>query len=164
MLAISLAKGLHLAGIIVWCGGLLALPLLLTQHEPGDSQAQYGRLRRFTHYGYTRIVAPAAVIAIGAGTALVFLRDAFVPWMFAKLFVVALLVSLHVVIGGVIVRMGEQAQGSAIRALPVTGTLAVLISAILLIVLAKPQLDGTHLPDWLQAPRDRQLPLDEVPT
>lgn len=164
MLAISLAKALHIATIIVWCAGLLALPTLLAQHEPGDSQTRYGRLRRFTHYGYTRIVAPAAVIAIAAGTALVFLREAFVPWMFAKLLVVGLLVATHAVIGGVIVRMGETRQDTAIRPLPVLSVLAVLIAAILLLVLAKPALDVSGLPDWIESPRGRQLPVDEVPT
>jgi len=163
MLAISLVKALHVAAIIIWSAGLLALPLLLGQHEQDASQTQYGRLRRFTHYGYTRIVAPAAVIAIAAGTLLVFLREVFVPWMFAKLLVVGLLVALHAVIGGVIVRMGEEGRSAAIRPAPVIGTAAILLSAILLLVLAKPVLDAASLPEWLESPRGRQLPVDEVP-
>ena len=164
MLLVSIAKGLHVAAIIVWCAGLLALPAVLARHEPGGSQAEYGQLRRVTHYGYTRVVAPAAVIAIAAGTLLVFLREVYVPWMFAKLFVVGLLVALHAVIGGVIVRTGEEGRGIALRAMPVLGAAAVLMTAILLLVLGKPALDGASLPDWLETPRDRQLPVDEVPT
>jgi uncharacterized membrane protein len=164
MLAISLAKAVHLGAIIVWCAGLAALPVMLAQHEPGDSQDRYGRLRQLSHHGYTRIVAPAAVVAIAAGTALVFLRGVYVPWMFAKLLLVGLLVGLHAAVGGVVVRTGEQRGAVAIRPARVLGTAAVLVTAILVLVLVKPVLDPALLPDWAESPLDRQLPLDEVPT
>jgi len=84
-MVLTVVKALHIAALILWSAGLIALPLVLGKHEAGEEQADYARLRRITNYGYTRIVTPAAVIAVSAGTALIFLREVFVPWMFAKL-------------------------------------------------------------------------------
>ncbi|MCW2405223.1 putative membrane protein [Sphingobium sp. B1D7B] len=160
---IPLIKGLHIAAILLWAAGLIALPLLLAQHERGQGQQAYQRIRRFTHYGYTHLLTPAAVIAVAAGTALLFLREVFVPWMFGKLLFVGLLVGLHAWIGNLVVRMGEhgnQRQPSPI--LPLVLLALLLCAAIFAIVLSKPSIDLT-MPDWLTTPRGRQLPVDEVP-
>ncbi len=90
MLAIAIVKGLHIAGVIVWGAGLMAVPLMLAEHAPDDTQEEYARVRRFTHYGYTHLLTPAAVIAVAAGTAPIFLRGVFVPWMFGKLVLVGI--------------------------------------------------------------------------
>lgn len=162
-LVIAIVKGLHIAAILLWAAGLIALPLLLSQHKRGHGQAEYQRIRRFTHYGYTHLLTPAAVIAVAAGTALLFLREMFVPWMFAKLVLVGALVALHAWIGNLVVRMGEHVnkrQPSAI--LPLVLLAIALCVGILLLVLAKPDHE-VPLPDWLTTPRDHQLPVEEVP-
>lgn len=161
---IPIIKGVHVAAIALWAAGLIALPLLLAQHRREHGQQAYQRVRRFTHYGYTHLLTPAAVFAVAAGIALLFLREVFVPWMFAKLALVAGLVALHAWIGNLVVRMGEHAnrrQPSPI--LPLVVLAIVLGSAIIVIVLAKPELDPA-MPDWLTTPRDRQLPVEEVPS
>lgn len=160
----TIVKGAHIAGIVLWSAGLIALPLLLAQHRPGHGQDDYTRIRHFTHYGYTHLVTPAAVVAVAAGTALLFLRDVFVPWMFAKLVLVGGMVALHAWIGDLVVRMGEHVNRR--QPPPVIVLLApamVLITGILLLVLAKPRFDVHILPEWLLTPRGNQLPVDEVP-
>lgn len=161
---ILLLKLLHIAALSIWCAGLVALPLLLAKHDQDHQQATFSRLRILTHRAYVGVVTPAAVIAIAMGTALIFLRGVFVPWMFAKLVVVGLLVLLHAWIGHVTLNMGER-QGNyepPSAVLLVTMSLAVM-SAILVLVLAKPLLSDTLAPIWLTTPMDQPLPVDEVP-
>lgn len=162
---VILLKAIHISALTIWLAGLLALPMMLARHEEGEDQQRYARLRLFTHYGYTRLVTPAAIIAIVAGTPLIFLREIFVPWLFAKLAMVALLVVLHAYIGHVVLIMGEEAgeKKPPPNAWPIATGLLVLTLAILLLVLMKPSLDVAALPDWLQRPLHNQLPLDEIP-
>ncbi len=161
---ILLFKSIHIAALILWCAGLLALPLLLAKHREGEAQADYARLRLLSHYGYTRIVTPAAVIAIAAGTVLIFLRDMFVPWLFAKLVVVGLLVALHAWTGHVVLTIAEtRGEERPPAGLPLLlGALATM-TVVLLIVLAKPVWPETYLPRFLLGPLHRQVPVDEVP-
>jgi putative membrane protein len=156
---IPLWKALHVTALCVWCGGLITLPLMLTRHDPAISQNDYRLIRHATHLTYTIVVTPAAVIAVVAGTWLIFLREAFVPWLFAKLVFVALLLVLHAWIGGSIVRIAEEPgdHKPPNPSLPVTGITGCAI-AILLLVLAKPELDWIAFPDWLTEPRGGQLP------
>jgi putative membrane protein len=158
-------KALHVAALIVWCAGLLALALLLTVHDPQHEQSIYARLRRLTHYTYTLLVTPAAVLAIVAGTALLFARAVFEPWMFAKLAVVGVLVALHAWLGLAVSKMGETAgQYEPPSARLALGVALPAMAAALLLVLAKSPLPAGLLPDALEAPRYRSLPLDATPT
>ena len=164
MFAIPLVKGLHIAAILFWAAGLIALPLLLSQHRPGHDQSGYQRVRRFTHYGYTHLLTPASVIAVAAGTVLLFLRGVFVPWMFAKLVLVGGLVALHAWIGTQVVRMGEHAnRRQPSPSWPLIAIAITLLAAVFILVLAKPAADGIEIPDWLATPRGRQLPVEDVP-
>ncbi|WP_188055690.1 CopD family protein [Sphingosinithalassobacter sp. CS137] len=165
MLAIAIVKGLHIAGVLLWGAGLLALPLMLAEHDRCDDQNEYARVRRFTHYGYTHLLTPAAVIAVAAGTALIFLRGVFVPWMFAKLVLVGVLVALHAWIGNTVVRMGEENNRSQPPPTPLlVAFAAMLLTSIVLLVLAKPDIREDVLPDLLRTPQQRQLPVPDVPT
>lgn len=163
-LAIALFKFGHIAALLVWCAGLIALPIMLAQHQHGDGQDRYARVRKFTHYSYTRLVTPAAVIAVGAGIVLIFLRETFVPWFFAKMVFVGALVVLHALIGGIVIRMGEE-RGDVIAPRPLVPVVLVIgvIVAILALVLAKPVISPGSAPEWLQSPRNQSLPVDEVP-
>jgi uncharacterized membrane protein len=154
-------KALHIAMLGLWCAGLFALPLMLARHDPAMGQVDYSRIRRATHYGYTFVVTPAAIIAIASGTLLIFLREVFVLWMFAKLVFVALLVSFHAWVSYIIVAVAET-EGSHTPPKPALPTLllTVPILAILSLVLAKPDLGEVPMPDWLKEPRGVQLPFD----
>jgi len=160
---LTLVKAAHIAALILWCAGLVALPLVLAKHDTDEQQADYTRLRKMTHYGYTRIVTPAAVVAISAGTALLFLRGVFVPWMFAKLVAVGLLVALHALIGHTVVLMSERRGDYAPpSATPLVAAMIVAMSVVLLLVLAKPVMPDL-IPSWLEAPHERQLPFEATP-
>jgi uncharacterized membrane protein len=76
--AIPYVKALHIAALVIWCAGLFALPLMLARHDPAIGQADYSRIRLASHYGYTWVVTPAAMLAVAAGTLLIFLRELFV--------------------------------------------------------------------------------------
>ena len=134
---------------------------MLARHDPAIGQADYARIRRATHYAYTFCITPAAVLAIASGTGLIFLREVFVTWMFAKLVLVATLVGFHVWIGYVLVAVAERegAHRAPRPALPLLLLLAAVL-AILTVVLAKPELDEIPMPGWLTEPRGHQLPFD----
>lgn len=161
---ITALKFLHIAALSIWCAGLVGLPLVLAKHDKHHEQLDFARLRILTHQAYVRIVTPAAVIAITAGTALIFLRDVFVPWMFAKLVVVGLLVLLHAWIGHVTVLVGER-QGAYApdRGWPSLTLALAAMAAVLTLVLGKPLLGEQLMPEWLLTPQDQRLPVDEVP-
>lgn len=157
-------KGLHLAALFFWCGGLIAMPLMLSRHDPAISQADYRRIRRSTHLTYTMLVTPAAVIAVIAGTWLVFIREVFEPWMYGKLFFVAMLVMAHAWMGHILVTVAETAGRHRPPApyLPVAALLTPMM-AILVLVLGKFDLGWVEFPDWLTQPRGGQL-LFDVPS
>ncbi len=161
---IAWVKGLHIAALILWCAGLVALPLVLSKHDVAEEQADYARLRRITHYGYTRIVTPAAVVAIAAGTALIFLRGVFEPWMFAKLVAVGLLVVIHGLTGHVVVLMSERrGEYAPPSSKPLIAVTLATMTVILLLVLGKPVMPDL-VPGLLKQPQHRHLPVEATPT
>lgn len=161
---VPIFKAIHIVGLTIWCGGLLALPLMLSRHDPAIPVEDYRMIRRASHLTYTMCVTPAAVIAVIAGTWLIFLREMFTPWLYAKLAVVALLVLAHGWIGHVVVRIGEKPTEHTPPS-PVLPIAAVIIPtvAILVLALAKPPLAGINFPQWLIEPRGGQL-LFDVPS
>jgi len=68
-------KFAHLAAIAIWSGGLLVLPFLFWQRGTVADGPDLDRLHRITRFVYVGMTSPAAVIAIGSGTALIFLRS-----------------------------------------------------------------------------------------
>lgn len=154
-------KALHIAMLGLWCAGLFAMPLMLARHDPAIGQADYDRIRRATHYGYTLVITPAAILAIASGTVLIFVREVFEVWLYAKLVFVALLVAFHGWVGHILVAVAET-EGSHTPPEPLTPLLLLLIPilAILTLVLAKPELGEIPLPGWLEEPRGVQLPFD----
>jgi protoporphyrinogen IX oxidase len=158
---IPIFKVVHIAALVMWCGGLLVMPVMLARHDPAAVAEDYRIVRHATHGVYTLCATPAAVIAVIAGTWLIFLREAFVPWLYAKLAFVALLVAAHAWIGHIVVRVAEEPEHHPPPhpVLPVAAVLVPVI-AILVLVLAKPVLAWLTFPDWLLEPRWRQLPFD----
>ncbi|MEQ9811945.1 MAG: CopD family protein [Azospirillaceae bacterium] len=159
--AVPYFKALHIAALILWCGGLFALPLMLSRHDPAHCVQVFGRIQRVTHLTYTMVVTPAAVVAVVTGTWLIFFREAFVPWLYAKLLFVALLVGAHAWIGHIIVAVAESGRRKRPPAalLPVAAALIPML-AILALVLGKPDLSANVFPDWLTEPRGGQLLFD----
>jgi uncharacterized membrane protein len=157
-------KAAHIAALFLWCGGIIALPLMLSRHDPAGSQEDYRRIRQATHSTYTLAVTPAAVVAVVAGTWLIFLRETYVPWLYAKLFFVALLVGAHAWVGHIVVRVGgtKEPYQPPHPYLVVAAALIPMI-AILWLVLGKPDLSWIEFPDWLMEPGNRQLPF-EIPS
>lgn len=162
--AVPLIKVVHIVGLVVWIGGMLALPLMLTRHDPAISLEDYRIIRRASHMSYTLCVTPAAVVAVVAGTWLIFLREVFSPWLYAKLAMVALLVLAHGWIGHTVAMVGEEPSDHKPPAsfVPISLVL-LLVVAILFLVLAKPALEWIVFPVWLTEPQDRQL-LFDVPS
>ena len=162
--ATPLFKAVHIAALLIWSGGLIALPLMLSRHDPAVSLADYRIIRRSTHIVYTICVTPAAVIAVIAGTWLIFLREAFVPWLYAKLAFVALLVVAHAWVGHIIETMAEE-PGEHTPPTPWLPIVAVLgpVVVILFLVLGKPALGWISFPAWITEPRGGQL-LFDVPS
>lgn len=154
---IAALKALHVAGLTCWCAALIGLPLLLHRHGGARGQRRFIEFRLVTHIGYIGFATPAALIAIAAGTALVLMAQVFEPWMMLKLAAVAGMVLVHVWLGHLIQRSGEERRSEWHRA-PLTGlALAVpLIALTLALVLVKP--DAASLtalvPAQLLAPRE----------
>jgi putative membrane protein len=111
-------KLLHVATISIWSAGLICLPGLYVQrtHVPDDESLH--RLQGMVRFLYVAIVSPAAFIAVGSGTALIFLREAWVPWFSVKLVFVGAMVVIHILTGLVIIKLFEKGQplpGVALR-------------------------------------------------
>ncbi len=154
-------KALHIGFLSLWMAGLFALPRVLARHDRAIGQADFTRIRHATHYGYVWFVTPAAVVAVASGTALVFLREVFTGWMFAKLVLVGGLVAIHAWIGHTIIAVAET-EGRHEPPEPLWPTLATVaaVAGVLTLVLAKPELEEVALPAWLMAPVGGQLPFD----
>ena len=156
-------KLVHIVSLLVWCGGLIAMPLMIARHDPGNSHAEFLRVHHATHNFYTTVITPAAVVAVISGAWLMFMRQTFNPWFFAKLAFVAMLVAVHAWIGHMVVE--ARLSGGKQRATPSFLLLAVLMvpmTAILFLVLGKPDLGAIAVPAWLVEPRGHQLPF-EIP-
>lgn len=154
-------KALHVGFVSLWMAGLLALPAMLARHERAIGQADFQRIRRATHYGYVWAVTPAAALAVATGLALIFLREVFEPWMFAKLVLVASLVGLHAWVGHTLVAVAET-EGRHIPPSPTLPNIMLLAGAagVLVLVLLKPDLRDLPIPERLSQPVGGDLPFD----
>ncbi len=146
-------KFIHLATIALWSGGLIVLPFLFVQRQLLPAGAKLDRLHRLTRFVYVATTSPAAVIAIGSGTALIFLQGTFREWFTLKMVLVGAMVMLHVVAGLVAMRVftpeGRFGQRSFVS---LTMVYLVLIVAILWVALAKPEIDSTQFAEALFQP------------
>ena len=155
-------KLLHIAALCVWVAGLVIIAILMRAYRPGMSGQPFVRFRKLTHYGYIRMVTPAAVIAIGAGIALILLRWIFDPWLLIKLVLVCGLAILHGFVGHMIA-MTAKTAGEVKLAPPVliTGGVLTISAAIFWIVLAKPDVD-VALPQWMTEPQYLSVPTPPI--
>lgn len=157
-------KYLHLAAMLCWCAAMIALPLMLHFYSSfwrgttgsEQTQARYAEFRLITHYGYIGFATPAAVIAIAAGTGLIFAAQVFDLWFVAKLALVAGMALVHAWIGHLVLSSGENRglhdMPSSLWALALG---VPLMMGVLWLVLAKPDLAwiADWLPEFMLAPR-----------
>jgi uncharacterized membrane protein len=140
-----LLKFTHLAAIAIWSAGLIVLPFLFWQRRVLDGGTELDRLHRMTRFVYVEMASPAAFVAIGSGTALIFLQATFQEWFSVKMVLVGAMAMLHVVAGLVLGQL-FLADGRFGRAsyVALSSGYIVLITAIIWIVLAKPHIDSNQ--------------------
>ena len=146
-------KFLHLATIAIWSGGLIALPFLFWQRRGMEAGPDLDRLHRMTRFVYVEMTSPAAFLAIGSGTGLIFVQATFHEWFTLKMLLVGGMVMLHVVAGLVLLHLFEPGgRFSRFSFVALTGAYLVLITAIIWMVLAKPNIDSNQFATDLFAP------------
>jgi uncharacterized membrane protein len=150
---ITLLKFIHLATIAVWSGGLLVLPFLFWQRRHVANMAELERLHRITRFVYVVMTSPAAFIAIGTGTALIFLQTTFKEWFSLKMVLVGAMAMLHVLAGLTAVKVfGPNGRFSTLACVALTSVYLIVIVAILWVVLAKPGIDANAIAPHLFDP------------
>jgi uncharacterized membrane protein len=149
----TLLKFIHLATIAVWSGGLIVLPFLFWQRRGVEPGPELDRLHRVTRFVYVEMTSPAAFLAIGSGTALIFLQATFLEWFSLKMAFVAVLVMLHVAAGLILMHLFEPAgRFGRFSYVALTASYLVLITATICVVLAKPHIDSNRFAAKLFAP------------
>lgn len=134
-----LLKLLHFMALIGWCGALLYLPAMIAGGTRSSDEMFYRDHAHLTRTVFNLIATPAALLAIGSGTALFLRESIFDPWLIVKLTTVAGMVLCHALCGVLILRI-ERAAEPALRrdCLLIAVLLSALIGATLWLVLAKP--------------------------
>lgn len=134
-----LLKLLHFMALICWCGALLYLPAMIAAGTRSSDELFYRDHAHLTRTVFNLLATPAALLAIGSGTAL-FLREAiFDPWLILKLTTAAGMVLCHALCGVLILRIERAAEPALRRNCLLIGLLlSALIGATLWLVLAKP--------------------------
>lgn len=134
-----LLKLLHFAALLCWCGTLLYLPALIAAGTRRSEPLFYRDHAHLTRLVFTLVSTPAALIAIGSGTAL-FLRDEILAgWLIAKLSTVAGVVICHALCGVLLLRMEHEPERSInVQCALIGAVVASFIAATLWLVLAKP--------------------------
>ncbi|MBS9719317.1 CopD family protein [Tianweitania sp. BSSL-BM11] len=138
-------KFLHITAIAIWSAGLICLPGLYMRRALVPDQNALHQLQALVRFLYTVILSPAAFIAIGSGTILIFVRQTFEPWFSVKLAFVGAMALIHALTGIVIVRLFEKGYVyPPWRFVATTTTTVFVVVMILIVVLAKP-----YVPDLL---------------
>lgn len=142
---VSLFKFLHVATIELWSAGLIALPFLYLQRKGLAGDALH-RLHAFTRFFYVALVSPAAFVAIGSGTVLIFLMGTYEAWFSAKLLGVAVMTGIHIFSGLMILHLFEPGRFYPLWRFALVLPLTLLvIASILILVLGKPRLEWPAL-------------------
>ncbi|MBZ8138364.1 hypothetical protein CLD22_00420 [Rubrivivax gelatinosus] len=124
-------KLLHLAAIVVWGGALLYLALALaTRGEPPRRPLQRAL--------FTSVATPAALVAIGSGTAVFLIHGPHVGWLVLKLALVALLVLGHALAGLLVLRVERSGVAAVAGGRALLAWTLLWLAAITWLVLAKP--------------------------
>jgi protoporphyrinogen IX oxidase len=145
-------KMLHIAAISLWSGMLICLPALYVQRAYLEDTNTLHGLQDLVRFIYVKLLSPAAFVAVGSGIALIFLRGAFETWFSVKLGLVGAMTVVHVLTGLVIIKLFDEGQVyPAWRFVAVTGVTVLIVSLVLLVVLAKPDIPNL-LPEEASQP------------
>jgi len=99
------------------------------------------------------LTSPAAFIAIGSGTVLIFLQATFEEWFSLKMLLVGIMAMLHVVAGLILMQLfSPDGRFGRFSYLTLTSSYIVLIIAIIWVVLAKPHIDSNQFAAHLFEP------------
>lgn len=134
----SLMLCLHIVFLLLWSGALLYFPALLAHQADGPDPEARRHAMRVQHLLYAWIMTPSGLLAIAAGTWLVFSRGFTGGWLHVKLALVLLMVFFDAWCGTLMVKFRSERPAHAwfYRALPAVP--AVLIAAVVTLVTAKP--------------------------
>lgn len=131
-------KFIHVATIALWSGGLVALPFIYVQRRGLTGDALHN-LHAFARHFYVALVSPAAFVAIGSGTVLIFMQGTFVPWFSLKMLLVAVMTGIHIFSGLMILKLFEPGRVYPVwRFVIVTSLTVAVVGGILALVLGKP--------------------------
>ena len=130
----------HIITLGLWSAALLIFAGLFALPPSAPDRAQVYRHGLMCRYVFIMLGSPAAVLAIITGCGLVVLRGADGSWLLVKLAVVALLALYHAYCGQLLHKYGvESVPAPSVWRPPLLILIPlVLISAILVLVLAKP--------------------------
>jgi protoporphyrinogen IX oxidase len=158
-------KFVHLTTIAVWSGGLIILPFLFWQRRGIETGPGLEQLHRLTRFVYVGMGSPAAFLAIASGTILIFLQTTFLEWFSLKMLLVAIMVMLHVTAGLILAHLFEpEGQFGRLSFIALTSAYLVVITAIIVVVLAKPHIDSNQFATNLFAPGGLRQFLGEIRT
>jgi uncharacterized membrane protein len=156
-------KFVHIATIALWAGGLVVLPYLFWQRRLYAAGPELDRLHRVTRFVYVAMTSPAAFVAIGTGTALIFLQSTFREWFTVKMALVSAMAMLHVVAGLTAVRVfTPKGRFGTTSFVTLTVLYLVLIVAILWVVLAKPVIDSAQIAPGLFQPGSLEVRVRQI--
>ena len=144
---IAWAMAVHVITLGLWSAGLLILAGLYSFPREGSSQGDEHRHSVMCRFVYVMLASPAAILAIISGSTLVALLGVDGSWLLAKLAVVVLLALYHAWCGRLLHEEGHETQPerrSSWRSPIVILIPVVLISAIFILVLAKPDVVLEH--------------------
>jgi protoporphyrinogen IX oxidase len=129
----------HIVFLILWSACLLYFPqLVVRQAVVGDPEAEHEAMR-MQRTLYALIMTPAALLAVLAGTWLVFDRGFVGGWLHVKLALVTLMAFFHAYCGSLMNDFRHQRIRHRLwyyRMLPVAP--AILIIAVVTLVVGKP--------------------------
>lgn len=134
-----LLKLLHFAALICWCGTLLYLPALVAAGTRSRDKLFYRDHAHLTRLVFTLIGTPAALLAIGSGTALFLCDGTLAGWLIIKLTAVTGMALCHALCGVLVLRVERRPDRRVTYQCLTLGVLIpLLISLTLWLVLAKP--------------------------
>lgn len=135
----QLVLSVHIASLLMWSASLVLFPRLLVREASRDDPAARAGAIAMQRSLYALIMTPSALLAVAAGTALVFLRGFDGGWFHIKLLLVLLMVFFHIGCGALMdafKRRHVQRRMVLYRWLPLLP--AALAAAVMTLVVAKP--------------------------
>ncbi len=130
----------HIVGFVFWMTGLLVTTVALGLHAREESDEGRRVLERLEVRMLRGFAAPGAVITILAGITVVSIQPGYIHqhWLQAKLFLVAILIGLHVIVylRTRTLHVGERLE--ARTAMILHGVISLVFLGIVILVLIKP--------------------------